>query len=235
MHIVAIASRKGGSGKSTLTGHLAVQAEQSGDGPVAVFDTDPQASLTQWWNARPSPTPRFVSSDLSNLQSHLDALRQNGIRVLFIDTPPALTETIHQVVSLADLVLIPTRPSPHDLRAIGGTMRLVEALGKPMVFVVNGATPRTRITAEAVSVLSRFGTLAPAIVHQRVDYAASMIDGRTVMELPGISRSAGEIAQLWWHLRDRLAGTAAPLRLPKAPPSDRLARVFPAVAAGGAA
>ena len=33
--------------------------------------------------------------------------------------------------------------------------------------------------------LSQHGTLAPTVIHQRTAYAASMIDGRTVMELPG--------------------------------------------------
>src|SRR3546814_10613761 len=76
-------------------------------------------------------------------------------------------------------------------------MELVEHLGKPLVFVVNGAAARARITTEAVTLLSQHGPLAPAIVHQRVDFAAAMIDGRTVMELPGDSRSAEEVAELW--------------------------------------
>ena len=46
MHVVAMVSRKGGSGKTTLAGHLAVEAERAGDGPVAVVDTDPQGSLS---------------------------------------------------------------------------------------------------------------------------------------------------------------------------------------------
>ena len=60
-----------------------------------------------------------------------------------------------------------------------------QALGKPLVFVVNAASPRARITAEAVIALSQHGTLAPTIIHHRTDFAASMIDGRTVMELDG--------------------------------------------------
>ena len=61
------------------------------------------------------------------------------------------------------------------------------------MFVVNGATPRARITSEAVIALTQHGTLAPVILHQRTGYAASMIDGRTVMEIPGDERSAEEI------------------------------------------
>ena len=46
MKVIAVASQKGGTGKTTLCGHLAVQAERMGAGPVALIDTDPQGSLS---------------------------------------------------------------------------------------------------------------------------------------------------------------------------------------------
>ncbi|HSF29839.1 MAG TPA: ParA family protein [Candidatus Tectomicrobia bacterium] len=57
MRILAIASQKGGAGKTTLAAHLAVEAERSGAGPVAVVDTDPQGSLAAWWNTRDARLP----------------------------------------------------------------------------------------------------------------------------------------------------------------------------------
>ena len=44
MQVVAFSSQKGGSGKTTLAGHLAVEAERRGVGPVALIDTDPQGA-----------------------------------------------------------------------------------------------------------------------------------------------------------------------------------------------
>jgi chromosome partitioning protein len=204
MRVIAIASQKGGSGKTTLAGHLAVQAERSGTGSVALIDTDPQGSLADWWNEREEPTPVFVHTSTQRLEQDIEQLRSLGIELLFIDTPPAITATISDVVRVSDLVVIPTRPSPHDLRSVGRTVELVEALTKPLVFVVNGATQRARITSEAAIALSQHGTLAPSIIHQRVDFAASMIDGRTVMELDSLSRSAKEIAKLWDYLKTRM-------------------------------
>ena len=204
MHVLAVASRKGGSGKTTLSGHLAVQAEAAGAGPAALIDVDPQGSLAAWWNERTADTPVFVQARLDRLERDVAGLRESGIALVVIDTPPAITDTIRRVVRVADLVLVPTRPSPHDLRSASATVALVEELGKPLVFVLNAATPRARITAEAMSALSQHGTLAPAIVHQRVDFAASMTDGRTVMELPAESRSGEEIAALWDYLHRRL-------------------------------
>lgn len=205
MQVLAFASQKGGSGKTTMAGHVAVQAELAGAGPVAVVDTDPQGSLSQWWNERQSDTPLFARTTVAQLSADLDRMRSLGIRLLIIDTPPAITSTIGHVIRISDLVVIPTRPSPHDLRAAGATVELVEGQGKPLVFVMNAATPRARITSEAVFALSQHGTLAPTIVHHRTDFAASMIDGRTVMELAGSTRSAGEIKALWEYLAGRLS------------------------------
>jgi chromosome partitioning protein len=190
MHTIVIASRKGGSGKTTLAGHIGVEAERAGDGPIALVDTDPQGSLADWWNARSSPTPAFMQTAVARLADDVERLRALGFAWLIIDTPPAMTATIAEIVRLADLVVIPSRPSPHDLRSIGVTVDLVEQLGKAMVFVLNAATPRARVTGEAISVLSQHGTLAPVVFHQRVDFATSMIDGRTVTEIAGDSRSA---------------------------------------------
>ena len=82
----------------------------------------------------------------------------------------------------------------------------------PLAFVLNGASPRARITTEAAIALSHHGAVAPAVVHQRVDFASSMIDGRTVMELSEKSKSTGEIGELLHFLEKRLRGdTSSPL------------------------
>src|SRR5262249_15579074 len=126
MYTVVLASQKGGSGKTTLSGHLAVEAERHGAGPVALIDTDPQGSLSQWWNARAQSTPLFAKVTRDDLGEALEHLKNNGVKLAIIDTPPAITEQISHVVSHADLVVVPTRPSPHDLRAVGATVDIAE-------------------------------------------------------------------------------------------------------------
>jgi chromosome partitioning protein len=210
MRVIVVTSQKGGSGKTTLSGHIAVQAELAGEGPVALIDTDPQGSLAAWWNARKGETPAFAQTDVSRLYADLGQLRASGIRLVVIDTPPAVTGVIRAVVAFADLVVIPTRPSPHDLRAVAATLDIVEARNKPLVFVVNGATPRARITGDAAVALSQHGTVAPVTIHHRTDFASSMIDGRTVMECDAEGKSAQEIVQLWTYLAARLAKLPKP-------------------------
>ena len=207
MKVLAIAAQKGGTGKTTLAGHLAVQAERAGAGPVALIDTDPQGSLATWWNSRAADTPQFVRTAIATLAEDLDRLRGAGMKLVVIDTPPALTWAILDVVKASDMVLVPVRPSPHDLAAAGATVDLVEGLRKPIVFVINGASPRARITGEAAIALSQHGTVAPTVINNRTEFASSMIDGRTVMELPLAHRSTEEIESLWAYVGDRLDRT----------------------------
>lgn len=205
MHIIVLASQKGGSGKTTLSGHLAVEAEKCGAGPVVLIDTDPQASLSHWWNARAATAPAFAHIAVEDLEEGLADLEADGFRIAIVDTPPAITHSISEVVSHADLVVIPARPSPHDLRAVGATIDIAERHGKPLIFVMNAATARARITGEAAVALSQHGTVAPVTLHHRVDFAASMVDGKTIGEIDPKGRSAREISDLWAYVAGRLA------------------------------
>lgn len=204
MKVLVLASQKGGAGKTTIAAHLGVAAERDGSGPVVLIDTDPQGSLSAWWNSREADTPALASTTLAELPEKLAALAKAGFKLAVIDTPPAITEAIRDVVKLADLVLIPTRPSPHDLRAVGSTVDIAQEVARPFAFVVTQAKPTARLTVQAVAALSAHGAVAPAIVHDRVDYAASMVDGRTVQETDPKGRSAGEIVTLLSFVQERM-------------------------------
>ncbi|MEN9924278.1 MAG: hypothetical protein RL268_404 [Pseudomonadota bacterium] len=204
MRVLAFASQKGGSGKTTLAGHIAVQAQLTGAGPVAVVDIDPQGSLADWWNEREDDFPLYAQTTVGRLAHDLQELRNQGVKLVVIDTPPAITMAINSVISVAELIVIPTRPSPHDLRAVGATVELCARSNKPLIFAVNAATPGASITREAVIALSEHGTVAPVVLHNRTDFAASMIDGRTVMEVNPTGKSAAEVAHLWNYIQERL-------------------------------
>lgn len=205
MKTIVLASQKGGVGKSTLAAHLAVAAERVGDGPCVLIDTDPQASLSEWWNGREAETPAFAHASLKDLPEKLEALAKAKFAYAILDTPPSVSDSIQAVVKLADLVVIPVRPSPHDLRAVGRTVELVSNASKPFMFAVTQAKPNTRLTVQAVAALSEHGIVAPAVVADRVDFAGSMIDGRTVLEVDAKGRSAVEVSELWSFVKARLA------------------------------
>ena len=208
MYVIVLASQKGGAGKTTLSRHLAVEAERAGEGPVVLLDADPQGGLAAWWNRRAAETPVFFAGTLQELPERIAQARAGGFRLVVIDTPPQVTTLIRSVVQLADLVLIPTRPSPDDLDAVGRTIDIVEEAGRPMVFVINGATRNARITGQAAIALSQSGVVARPMIGQSVAFPTSSIDGRTVAELDQNSTPAREIAELWGYVSARLRKVA---------------------------
>ena len=198
MRIVVLASQKGGAGKTTLTGHLAIAAEQRGAKPVVMIDTDPQGSLSTWWNRRKADTPLLSPlSQLRDLPARLDELRRGNVALVLIDTPPAITSSIREVMRVADLVVMPVRPSPHDLDAIGGTIDLAQAARVPFVFAVTQAKLNARVTPQTVALLSAHGTVASSIIQDRVIYATGMTDGRTAGDIDPKGAAAMEILALW--------------------------------------
>jgi chromosome partitioning protein len=201
---IVIASQKGGAGKTTLCGHLAVEAEMRGN-QTALLDTDPQGGLASWWNVRAAESPRFFRPAGGALRTTLDELRAAGYAYTIIDTPPAITDSIIASIAEADLVVVPTKPSPHDLRAVGATVDLVAAAGKPMVFVLTQAIQRARLTADALIALSEHGPIARPLVHHRLDYVSSMIDGRVAQEVNAKSEAAKEMRELWEFLTAYMA------------------------------
>ena len=70
MKTLAILSRKGGTGKTTLAVHLAVAAEKAGL-TTAVIDLDPQASATKWADTRDVDSPVVISAHAIGLPSPL--------------------------------------------------------------------------------------------------------------------------------------------------------------------
>jgi chromosome partitioning protein len=204
MHVVALCSHKGGSGKTTLAGHLAVQAELAGAGPVGLVDSDPLGSLAAWRHARDGATPAFAATTLARMTADLERLRLERCKLVIIDTPPAINLALQRAIDVAELVIIPVRPSPHDLRAAAGTVEMVERAERRMLFVLNGVNLRAQITSDAVAALSERGTVAPVLIQQRADLATSMIDGRTVCETDPEGTSAEEIRGLWDYLAVQL-------------------------------
>lgn len=204
MHVIVVASQKGGAGKSTLCANLSVALSATG-GTTVLIDTDPQATLTEWWDAREAETPALAKvRTLAELSSKLEALESAGVRFVLIDTPPSATASIAKVVALADLVLIPVRPSPNDLRAAGQTIDIVSEAAKPFLFCITQAKPATKLTAQTIAALSAYGEVAPVLVSDRVDFASSMIDGRNVVEFSSKGKSAKEINDLCEFVKKRI-------------------------------
>jgi len=201
MKTIVITSQKGGSGKTTLAAHLAVQAERVCDTPTWIIDTDKQGTLSLWHERRAADTPQRADVPFTRLAAGLQTLADQGSAYCFIDTPPTISDQSASLLQLADLVLVPVRPSPADLWAVAETIDLVKQIGKPFLFVITQAKPQANITAQTVAALSQHGRVAQSFITDRVPYAVAMTGGLTAPELAAKSPAANEIASLWINVK----------------------------------
>src|SRR5215472_13339204 len=174
MKTLAIVSRKGGAGKTTIALHLAVAAEALGIA-TAVFDLDPQASTCLCAHHRDQQFPAVVPAQAPRLPALLEQARAKDADLIIIDTAPHADTIASEAASHSDAIVIPCRPSALDLDAIGASTRLARAGNKPAYVVINAPrvqgveTPATRAALAGAGV-----QLTPAVLHQRKDYPARM-------------------------------------------------------------
>ena len=201
MKVIALSSRKGGAGKSTIAVHLAVAAEVAGLA-TAVFDLDPQASAALWSDHRGEPTPAVVAAQAPRLRALLKQAVDRGADLVILDTPPHADGVAADAGAVADAILIPCRPSAFDLDAIGASVRLALAAKKPCWVVINAAPIQGSEVSETTAALTAAGVdVSPVVVHQRKAFSARAHEGRTAMEHEPDGKAAHEInALLAWAL-----------------------------------
>lgn len=201
MQVVVINSQKGGSGKTMLAKHLAVEAERAGDGPVYLIDTDPQGSLTAWHAKRESEIPQRVELAFEGLAEGLRVLSAHGAAFCLIDTASGRIDVAKDLFRLADFVLFPVQASEDDLLAAPVTVRSLEEVGLPFLFVLTRVKANTLITAQAAAVLSKHGEVAETFVNDRTAYKSPYAKGQTITEADPKGAAAKEIAALWQNIK----------------------------------
>ena len=188
MSVIAIVNQKGGTGKTTLSINLASAFAESH--PTLRLDADPQGSALDWADSRSAAQMNLDALPLptGNLLRELRNLSRNYDWII-IDGPPGIGRTSAEAVRAADLVLIPTKPSPFDVWAASEMVEAVQARqqatgGTPSAFfVVMMARPRTRLVAQVDSALAEYGIDAlSARTTERVAYPMSAIEGKSVLD-----------------------------------------------------
>ena len=207
MKTIVIANQKGGSGKSTITVHLAAGAEAAGDGPVVISDTDPQGTAADWFNQRKKAgiaTPRYSALSLSDLEGRVSDLAEAGAAYLFIDTAPSIGAVNADLFALADLILIPLNPTPADLRALVKGLPLIRQSGKPFQFVLTRVRPNLRNNDGAAVALDALGLVLTTRMHERVIYAETFAHGKTALETDSKGVAAQEVVALWAEIKTKI-------------------------------
>ena len=201
MQTIVINSQKGGSGKTMLCKHLAVEAGRAGDGPVFLIDTDPQATLTAWHAKREAETPARVDLPFDGLEKGLELIRAHGAAYCIIDTGSGRLDIAAELFKLADLVIFPVQPSEDDLAAVPVTVRSLKGVGAAFVFVLTRVKSHTLITAQAAAILSKHGQVAETFVADRTAYKSPYAKGQTITEAEPRGAAAQELASLWENIK----------------------------------
>jgi chromosome partitioning protein len=207
MRTITLVTQKGGAGKTTIAASLAVAAGQAGQKVIAL-DLDPQGSLAAWGDTRSVEEPavdRIGPDNLANLPAILKALAAEGYTLAILDTAGIASTGGNLAMQVADLALIPARPSRLDLQA---TMPTIEALMRlemreRFAFVLNQCPAgRNSRATEAANGLGMFGVLAEPMLTQRADHQDALAAGQGVTEYASDGKAADEIRSLWaWAAR----------------------------------
>ncbi len=202
--VITVAQQKGGAGKTTLAAQLA--ALLAAELRVAVLDIDPQASLTRWHGLRAGRAnlPEITHSAVAGwrLSGELDRLRR-AHDVLIVDSPPQIDTDAKLAIRGADLVLVPIQPSPPDLWAAEGTLKLAGAEKRTARVLLNRAPAATnKLRAQVEEELKRAGHPAlESTLGNRAGFASAFARGMGVTETAPRSLAAEELRALLAELR----------------------------------
>jgi chromosome partitioning protein len=215
MHTIALVSRKGGTGKSTLAIGMAIAAVADGH-KVCLLEADPLGTLSNWRRRRVEPEPTVETvHDGYELARRVPFLAHCGVTLTIIDTAGGWSDTATAAIGAADLCLIPVRPSPADIEAAVPTLAAIRERGKPFAFVLNQTPARsTRLESAAASLgetaasLHVTGVLALPTIVLRNDQQDALGKGLAVTEYAHEGKSADEIRGLWQWVWGRLISLA---------------------------
>jgi len=208
MYVLALVTQKGGSGKSTLAVGLAVAAMGNGE-RVAFVEADPQGTISKWKGRRGNPYPHVIRvADPAEIEGALLHLEAEGIWLAIIDTAATNNTLAMRAIEMADLCLIPVRPSPADIEAAVPTLIAIRRHKRRFAFVLNQTPPRGCRLSEAATSLNSLGVLALPYVGQRNDHQDALGAGLGVTEFAQQGRASDEVRELWrWVLKKLVEGS----------------------------
>ncbi|WP_297367569.1 ParA family partition ATPase [Acidocella sp.] len=194
--VIAVAQQKGGAGKTMLAAQFAVALAEAAR--VALLDIDPQGSLSVWGRLREGAAKAVHGVEVTSvsgwrLGAELEKLKAAHDFVL-IDTPPVIDSDARRAVRAADLVLIPMNPSPPDLWAAEGTLKLAAEEKRRAALIFNRAPAASKLRKRLEAEIGARGlTLLPVALANRAGYANAFADGLGVTEAGPATQAADEI------------------------------------------
>lgn len=167
--IILITHQKGGVGKSTLTFNLAQNI--AANSRVAVLDFDLQGSLSQLEEL-------VTDFKIIPYQDKLETISELQYDFIFIDTPPYLSNHLAKLISISDLIIVPTKAGILDLLAIKSTLAIIEQEKRTMdtLVVFNMIKPNTTLTLDILIGLEEYNVkIATTHISDLVAFTRSVL------------------------------------------------------------
>ena len=161
---------------------------------VLLVDADSQGSALNWEASRESNggASQFVVMGLPKRILHVELPKQyKNYDIIIIDGPPRIYDVSRSAIGASNVVLIPIQPSQYDVWAAEETVNLVQEYNEydpkskiKAAFVINRKIANTAIGRDVKKALARYPIpVLKTAVTQRVAFAESVMQGRTVFEL----------------------------------------------------
>ncbi len=166
MRVITFVTQKGGSGKTTLAISCAVAGEQAGN-KILILDMDPQGSAEAWYQDREAETPRLARVSSTDLDVAIRKAKAAGFQIVLIDTPGRDDPATAAAIRVADICVVPCRPTPSDMKATPPTAATIKRLNKAAAFVLTQTPVRGFRIAEARAGLGMLGMVAPVLIVSR--------------------------------------------------------------------
>jgi chromosome partitioning protein len=203
-HTIAVVNRKGGSGKSTTAATMAAELATRGH-TVTLIDCDEERTITAWLSGHggllsDAVIPIDADTTPKSLQMTLNKITTDFV---FIDVPPSHTDIARAAILLADHILIPSAPSPADVRGALATVKELHEANKAFkrpertpMFVPTNLFPKAKMTNESLSAaLSMHGKVLSGMTTRAI-HSDVMLNGKTVAELSDKQPAKREVVAL---------------------------------------
>lgn len=197
MTIIALASSKGGVGKTTLSMNLAAGLARRGG--TMVVDADPQQSAGQWWQVAEGKGLGFGIAQAHEETGDAIAEAGRAHRYVVVDCPPSFAAPqTQEALREADLLLVPMQPSPVDLWSGTHVVKWVSLArrvnaGLSAWIVLNQVEPNTRLWKDVKEAMDELGL--PSLrttVRRRAAFRNAALTGATVYAIGSRGTAAAE-------------------------------------------
>jgi len=204
--IITVSSSKGGAGKTTTLMCLADYWASEGY-KVALIDTDPNTSLSRWYEKGKKKgyyeDVRFIQqlNDKEIIATARDL--RTEVDIILIDVAGIASVSLLKAAGIADLVIIPAQPSEDDFLEAINTMKIVkeaeELTGNTIPYrtVITRAKHGTRVLDHTMTQLEKLKfPVFRTVIFDRTVYAQSRFNGTTPVTHEPRGEGALEIAKL---------------------------------------